>query len=59
VFFFAADVFCTSFRRASSAVRADTPVHGPDISVVVLFIIAPFLRPANKVGDTPPLLYYL
>jgi L-type amino acid transporter 9 len=26
---------------------------------VVLVIIAPFLHPANKVGDTPPLPYYL
>jgi hypothetical protein len=26
---------------------------------LVLVIIAPFLHPANKVGDTPPLPYYL
>lgn len=26
---------------------------------IVSVIVAPFLRPANKVGDTPPLPYYL
>ena len=24
-----------------------------------LVLVAPFIRPANKVGDTPPLPYYL
>ena len=25
----------------------------------MLVLVAPFMRPANKVGDTPPLPYYL
>ncbi len=25
----------------------------------ILVLVAPFIRPANKVGDTPPLPYYL
>jgi L-type amino acid transporter 9 len=25
----------------------------------VFLLVAPFIRPANKVGDTPPLPYYL
>ncbi|KJA15765.1 hypothetical protein HYPSUDRAFT_207620 [Hypholoma sublateritium FD-334 SS-4] len=29
------------------------------LAAAVFLIIAPFLRPANKVGDTPPLPYYL
>jgi L-type amino acid transporter 9 len=55
VFFFAAAVFRTSFC-VSFTVRG----HGPDFFFgVVPVIIAPFLHPANKVGDTPPLPYYL
>jgi len=27
--------------------------------MAVLVLVAPFIRPANKVGDTPPLPYYL
>jgi len=29
------------------------------LAAAVFLMIAPFLRPANKVGDTPPLPYYL
>ncbi|KAJ6582791.1 high affinity methionine permease [Mycena sp. CBHHK59/15] len=29
------------------------------LAASVFLIVAPFLRPANKVGDTPPLPYYL
>ncbi|KAJ6504667.1 amino acid/polyamine transporter I [Mycena vitilis] len=29
------------------------------LAAAVFLIVAPFLRPANKVGDTPPLPYYL
>ncbi|KAF7298690.1 Amino acid transporter [Mycena indigotica] len=29
------------------------------LAAVVFLLVAPFLRPANKVGDTPPLPYYL
>ena len=28
-------------------------------STVILVLVAPFIRPANRVGDTPPLPYYL
>jgi hypothetical protein len=27
--------------------------------MIILVLVAPFIRPANKVGDTPPLPYYL
>jgi hypothetical protein len=27
--------------------------------MTILVLVAPFIRPANKVGDTPPLPYYL
>ncbi|KAJ7133644.1 amino acid permease-domain-containing protein [Mycena epipterygia] len=29
------------------------------LAAAVFLLVAPFLRPANKVGDTPPLPYYL
>jgi len=29
------------------------------LAAALFLLIAPFLRPANKVGDTPPLPYYL
>lgn len=28
-------------------------------STLIIVLVAPFIRPANKVGDTPPLPYYL
>ncbi len=27
--------------------------------MTILVLVAPFIRPANRVGDTPPLPYYL
>jgi len=29
------------------------------LAAAVFLMIAPFLRPSNKIGDTPPLPYYL
>jgi hypothetical protein len=29
------------------------------LTTLIIVIVAPFLQPANKVGDTPPLPYYL
>ena len=51
-FFFAAAVF-RKFPRWTTCLR-----HWLQ-SLQLLVIIAPFLRPANGVGDTPPLPYYL
>ena len=28
-------------------------------SMTIIVLVAPFIRPANRVGDTPPLPYYL
>jgi hypothetical protein len=49
-----ANVFRPSFLRASS--RLSKIDIGNDSTIV---LVAPFIRPANKVGDTPPLPYYL
>ena len=27
--------------------------------MIIIVLVAPFIRPANRVGDTPPLPYYL
>lgn len=52
IFFLAASTF-RKYPKASS-------IHLQAL-IIRLFevIVAPFLRPANKVGDTPPLPYYL
>ena len=48
VFFLAASVFCKPALN-----------HIPPLTDPFPVLVAPFLRPANKVGDTPPLPYYL
>ena len=43
-----------TFARFVSLVQIDTV---PSMAIKVL--VAPFIRPVNRVGDTPPLPYYL
>ena len=50
VFFMAAAAFCVFLVFGFSDYMCN---------LVSSVIIAPFLRPANGVGDTPPLPYYL
>lgn len=33
--------------------------HASEADIPSVVLVAPFVRPANKVGDTPPLPYYL
>ena len=54
VFFLAATVFRTSsFFHLPPRIISSDLVPGPAV------LVAPFLKPANGVGDTPPLPYYL
>ena len=53
VFFLAASIFRKSPMRPTSSLLTNSNHYK------LLVIIVPFLRPANGIGDTPPLPYYL
>lgn len=53
VFFLAASVFRMFFDPLC------LKFGGKITSIFLTVLVAPFLHPANKVGDTPPLPYYL
>ncbi|KAJ7755092.1 high affinity methionine permease [Mycena olivaceomarginata] len=60
-FFIVIGLFWLRYREpnANRPFKVWLPLAVFFLAAALFLIIAPFLRPANKVGDTPPLPYYL